>query len=639
MPILTHNLLLATIETQWVMRALWLGLAALTIALLVVSWTRWGQSRPMSKCIALSVFAHLLFIGFAYVTNLFVEPGPPHRRGGPPLSIAIEAPQPTTSQEQPERAKPWQRFPATDVVAPRIGEKPRPAVTPSPTISRRSTAGTSPSAALPDDTFVEPPTGSSASPAAPSTDRRIRSTPQPTEIADTPAVPSRGSKQPPPETPTPDAGGLPRPAVDDPQSKLRPGFAEKKGGASAVGDVGDLAKIVDLPPPEVSEPRDIVEAVLGNGKLGRQRLLASGEPLPPLYRGRVSNEREKIAQQQGGSKETEAAVRAALAWLAKVQSADGRWKPAAHGAGREQEVAGHNRRRAGARADTGITGLALLAMLSAGHTHTDGEYKDNVRRGIEFLIGSQSRDGNLSGDATLYAKMYCHGMASLALSECYAMTGDARLRPHVEQAVAYSLAAQDPGSGGWRYQSGDRGGDMSQFGWQLMFLHSAELAGLKIPAENKRRMQRFLASVSTGRAKGLAAYRPQDRPTPTMTAEALFCRLLLGEDRQSAATREAADYIVASPPSDERPNLYFWYYATVSLYQVQDDNWKKWNTALRRQLIARQRTAGELAGSWDPKTRWGGHGGRVYSTALATLCLEVYYRYLPLMAVERVDSH
>ena len=39
-----------------------------------------------------------------------------------------------------------------------------------------------------------------------------------------------------------------------------------------------------------------------------------------------------------------------------------------------------------------------------------------------------------------------------------------------------------------------------------------------------------------------------------------------------------------------------------------------------------------LAGSWDPDTVWGGYGGRVYTTAMAALCLEVYYRYLPLTA-------
>jgi hypothetical protein len=39
---------------------------------------------------------------------------------------------------------------------------------------------------------------------------------------------------------------------------------------------------------------------------------------------------------------------------------------------------------------------------------------------------------------------------------------------------------------------------------------------------------------------------------------------------------------------------------------------------------------GPLAGSWDPDPVWGGHGGRVYSTALAAMTLEVYYRHAPI---------
>ncbi len=56
---------------------------------------------------------------------------------------------------------------------------------------------------------------------------------------------------------------------------------------------------------------------------------------------------------------------------------------------------------------------------------------------------------------------------------------------------------------------------------------------------------------------------------------------------------------------------------------------------MQRQLLRLQRTDGHLAGSWDPDTVWGSYGGRVYSTAMATLCLEVYYRYLPLTALQQ----
>jgi hypothetical protein len=56
-------------------------------------------------------------------------------------------------------------------------------------------------------------------------------------------------------------------------------------------------------------------------------------------------------------------------------------------------------------------------------------------------------------------------------------------------------------------------------------------------------------------------------------------------------------------------------------------------------LLALQRADGDLAGTWDPDAIWGGYGGRIYSTALATLCLEVYYRYLPLYGdTDRITS-
>jgi hypothetical protein len=63
---------------------------------------------------------------------------------------------------------------------------------------------------------------------------------------------------------------------------------------------------------------------------------------------------------------------------------------------------------------------------------------------------------------------------------------------------------------------------------------------------------------------------------------------------------------------------------------LQGPVWRHWNEALQAQLLGTQQKTGPLAGSWDPDPVWGGYGGRIYSTTLSTLCLEVYYRYLPL---------
>jgi len=365
---------------------------------------------------------------------------------------------------------------------------------------------------------------------------------------------------------------------------------------------------------------------------GLRRAEAATQSMPEIYRLRVSPQRSAIAQQKGATPETEAAVKLALKWLADNQELTGRWDPRQHGAGQERHVQGRNRQGAGIDADTGITGLALLALLGAGNTHLQGEYQQNVRRGLEYLMRIQASDGNLAGPATGYARMYCHAIALFALSEAYGMTGEARLEPAVRRGVAYTLAAQNPTTGGWRYTPGDTG-DTSMFGWQIIALKSAELAGIAIPDKNRSAAIRYLRSVASGRSYGLASYRPGEPPSRPMTAEALVCWQFLGMPREHPAGKEAGDYLLQELPSTTgTPNFYYWYYATLGMFQLQGAYWEKWNAAMRDTLVALQHKTGPLAGSWDTNTVWGGYGGRVYTTSMATLCLEVYYRYLPLYA-------
>jgi hypothetical protein len=65
------------------------------------------------------------------------------------------------------------------------------------------------------------------------------------------------------------------------------------------------------------------------------------------------------------------------------------------------------------------------------------------------------------------------------------------------------------------------------------------------------------------------------------------------------------------------------------MHNLGGPEWEEWNRQIRDTLVRAQRKDGPFAGSWDPRTQWGGYGGRVYSTAIATLTLEVYYRFLP----------
>jgi hypothetical protein len=361
-----------------------------------------------------------------------------------------------------------------------------------------------------------------------------------------------------------------------------------------------------------------------------EKIAKQPRDVPAPYADRVGNRRAAAAAARGGSEETERAVQAALAWLASAQSPDGHWNAAAHGGGVERSVQGHHRSNVGAKSDHGVTGLALLAFLGAGNTHLEGGYADNVARGIRFLVDRQRSDGSLAGDAEFFAALYCHGMATIAVAEACGMTGDASLRPAVDRAVRHTLSMQSPSTGGWRYAAGDRG-DTSQLGWQVMALSSARHAGVGGLEQAEARARGFLQSVSSGRAGGLAGYRPGERPSVAMTAEALVCRLFLGMPAEHPAAIEAVEMIAQSPPDAAAANAYTWYYATLASFHAGGPQWDRWNARLQAALLPLQRRGSSgLDGSWDPDPVWGGHGGRVYSTALAAMTLEVYYRHLPM---------
>ncbi|WDQ16088.1 prenyltransferase/squalene oxidase repeat-containing protein [Rhodopirellula sp. P2] len=327
--------------------------------------------------------------------------------------------------------------------------------------------------------------------------------------------------------------------------------------------------------------------------------------------------------QNGGDADTEAAVEAALKYLASQQRSDGAWDPKTTGAGQERAPLGLHRGGAGRNAETAITGLALLSMLGSGHTHQEGEHRDTVYRGLAFLLSRQRADGSLASNASVYAAHYSHAMAGLALAETAAMTADPSAMEAARRAVAYTRSMQHPVTGGWRYNRGDAG-DLSQLGWQALLIDSADRSGA---APLNRRMSdgiaRFLDSVRRGRAGGQACYRPGEPTSPTMTAEALATRLLIGQKLPDATIREAESVLLTNLPGQGTDNYYYWYYATMALHQLQDDAWETWNAALKQRLLSTQLPDG----SWSDQSLWGGYGGTVYTTAMATLCLESYYRH------------
>ena len=319
-----------------------------------------------------------------------------------------------------------------------------------------------------------------------------------------------------------------------------------------------------------------------------------------------------IIQQLGGSDGTEKAIRASLRWLAENQEEDGRWDSKKHGAR--------------GKFDTGNAGLALLCFFGWGARHDrDGEYRDHVQLALDYLLKIQEDNGDLSGDGL----MYCHAIASIALCEAYGISKDERLRDPAQRSIAYTLAAQSKSKGGWRYNPGEDS-DTSITGWQYMALHSARLAGLKVPEENFERARRWLDQAGGGKHGGLYGYQGPGTKWPAMIATGMFCRQLDLVPPTAPMQIESARQLKMRPMKTSRPDYYYIYYATLALYQHQGSIWHDWNEHLKDTLPRVQNKTGSKEGSWDPSRGLAGNGGRITSTTLATLSLEVYYRILPI---------
>ena len=340
--------------------------------------------------------------------------------------------------------------------------------------------------------------------------------------------------------------------------------------------------------------------------------------------------RKVLLEKFGGSAASESAVGFALEWLAARQRVNGTWDfidvgPCTHKGSVNNPIGG--------------TAYALLPFLAAGQSHKEGQYQKQVQAGLAFLtsIGIAAPAGydlrgvvNKADDDTdpNYA-YYVHGAATLALCEAYGMTKDRKLKPAAEGAVSFLIRSQDPRGGGWRYTP-QQPGSTSATTIQLMALKAAEKAGIKIPDATWKGISFYLDSVSVDGA-GRYGYEVEKKTyAMSVTSMSLLSRMYLGWGRDHGDLRAGIALIDRSTSTE---NYYTNYFATQVLKNWGGPEWKRWNGRMRDELIARQETDGPGKGSWIPRDRadYSLSGGRLLTTCLATLTLEVYYRNKPLL--------
>jgi len=348
------------------------------------------------------------------------------------------------------------------------------------------------------------------------------------------------------------------------------------------------------------------------------------------FGGRGTGVRKAMLGSGGGTKQSERAVAAALNWLARHQNSDGSWGLADYtGKCKDGTCTGPGN----GKLDAAATAMALLPFLAAGQTHmTKGPYQKNIQAGLYWLSQHQKNDGDLTGNQ----HMYSHGLASICMCEAYGLSHDKALGASAQAAIHFIEKSQHPQTGGWRYKPLDEG-DTSVFGWMVMALKSAQMAGLSVSSQTMAGDHRFLKLVSNG--KGQFAYVPGGGGgSNAMAAVGLLCTQYLGAPRQDPEIAGGMNFLMAHMPDVGHRDIYYWYYGTQVMHNLPGYEWDTWNRKMRKILIETQATKGCAAGSWDPdlpsKDHHGSAGGRIMMTSLSALTLEVYYRYLPLYKLD-----
>ncbi len=355
------------------------------------------------------------------------------------------------------------------------------------------------------------------------------------------------------------------------------------------------------------------------------------EEMSAPFAGRDDAMRARLVRREGGSVESEKAVQLGLDWIARHQRADGAWTLDYHAQCSDPPCPDEQP----LTSDTAATGLGLLPLLGAGHIHTkESRYQDNVKRGLDYLILHQNPEGEVFIGGGGNTRFYSHAIAAMALCEAYGLSKDPRLKIPAQRAINFIAKNQNLDDGGWRYFPG-QAGDTSVFGWQMFALRSGKLAGLEIPKRTIQGCKLFLDRVATDKGRTAYAYTVGAESKPVMTAEALLCRQYLGWPNDFSPLLKGAKSVYDHLQVSNERNIYYWYYATQMLHNLQGKEWVAWNKKVRDGLVSMQVVGGGCdRGSWDPRSpqpdRWGLVAGRLYVTSLSILTLEVYYRWLPL---------
>ena len=349
--------------------------------------------------------------------------------------------------------------------------------------------------------------------------------------------------------------------------------------------------------------------------------------LPLEMRKRCSKEdRLQRLTENGGNEQCEEAVLKSLRWMKSTQAADGSW-----GVGNK----------------TAMTGLALIAYLGHCETPLSEEFGESCLKAMTYLINhAMKNSGMLANNPAENYSCYEHAIAAYALAEstsfCKQLNISVPNLPEVTQKAGQLIIDRQHKNGGWAYQYAESDNaltDTSISIWQLQALKAMQTSGIAFMNMNlcvNKGLEFFHDKQHENGGYGYA----NNYPIPggrfyTLTGAGMLSAQLF--DKSSPATSKSASaYIVSVFKLNWQSkdcDLYAHYFATQAMFNLGGTDWEKYNAIMRDEVLKNQNPDGTwkdvVEGAGIRNTFKGNGQAQFYRNCLATLMLEVYYRYLP----------
>jgi hypothetical protein len=263
----------------------------------------------------------------------------------------------------------------------------------------------------------------------------------------------------------------------------------------------------------------------------------------------------------------------------------------------------------------GVVGLAVLAFLASGEDPNYGPYRQVIKRGAIFILSQQDASTGYIGNS-----MYNHGFATLALAELYGHLQEPDVGEALHKAVRLILESQEQNPlEAWRYTPVSKDADTTASGAPMVALFAARNAGLAVP---DKAFERGLAyyTQSTG-SDGGVIYSGRGSGGNTVRTAISSLVFSLANDYESEASRKNFQYLRGNKDQSSSSYPYYqFYYLSQALFQGDMREWELWNQRMFRIFQATQSRDGS----------WSGPRGTTFSTAGALLTMALNYRLMPI---------